>query len=85
MGMFDFLKSSRKTSDVAKNRLQFIIAQQRGSGTEPDYLPVMREELLAVIQKYVTIDADAAKVNVTKEGDFDVLDIKVDLPDGKAT
>ncbi len=85
MGMFDFLKSSRKTSDVAKNRLQFIIAQQRGSGTEPDYLPVMREELLAVIQKYVTIDADAVKVNVTKEGDFDVLDIKVDLPDGKAT
>lgn len=86
MGMFDFLKSSRKTSDTAKSRLQFIIAQQRGSGTEPDYLPLMRQELLAVIQKYVTgIDADAVKVNVTKEGDFDVLDIKVDLPDGKAT
>lgn len=85
MGMFDFLTRPRKTSETAKNRLQFIIAQQRGSSSEPDYLPLMRQELLAVIQKYVTgIDADAVKVNVSKEGDFDVLDIKVDLPDAKS-
>lgn len=82
MGMFDFLKRDRNTAGTAKSRLQVIIAQQRGGASEPDYLPLLREELLAVIKKYVTgIGDDAVKVNVEKAGDFDVLDIKVDLPD----
>ena len=86
MGMFDFLKRERNTADSAKGRLQFLIAQQRGSNSsEPDYLPLMRSELLAVIKKYVTgLDDDAVHVNVEKSGDYDVLDIRVDLPDSKS-
>lgn len=87
MGMFDFLKPRRDTAGTAKSRLQVIIAQQRAGGNEsgPDYLPLLREELMAVIKKYVEgIGDDAVKVNVEKAGEFDVLDIKVDLPDAKA-
>ena len=84
MGLFDFLKAKKTTAETAKNRLQIIIAQERSSRGAPDYLPLLRRELLEVIKKYVNVDVDAVKVDVIKDGDHDVLDISVALPDGRA-
>ncbi|RXR05288.1 cell division topological specificity factor MinE [Pseudoxanthomonas composti] len=83
MGMFDFLKAKKNTAETAKNRLQIIIAQERTQRGAPDYLPLLQRELLEVIKKYVNIDADAVKVDLLKDGDHDVLDISVALPEGK--
>ncbi len=82
MGLFDFLKTKKNTAETAKSRLQIIIAQERNSRGAPDYLPLMRRELLEVIKKYVNVDADAVKVDLIKDGDHDVLDISVALPEG---
>ncbi len=82
MGMFDFLKRDRSTAETAKNRLQVLIAQSRQSSSEPDYLPILRQELLAVIKKYVKgVDDGAVNVAMQKDGSLDVLDIRVDLPE----
>ena len=82
MGMFDFLRAKKTTAETAKNRLQIIIAQERTSRGGPDYLPLLQRELLEVIKKYVNIDADAVKVDLVKDGEHDVLDISVALPEG---
>jgi cell division topological specificity factor len=82
--MFDFLKAKKNTASIAKDRLRIIIAQERSSQGGPDYLPLLRRELLEVIRKYVSVDVDAIKVDVVKEGEHDVLDISVSLPDGRA-
>ena len=82
MSIFDFLKPKKNTAQTAKNRLQIIIAQERSSRGAPDYLPLLRRELLEVIKKYVNVDVDAVKVDVIKDGDHDVLDISVALPEG---
>ena len=82
MGLFDFLKAKKNTAETAKNRLQIIIAQERSSRGAPDYLPLLRRELLEVIKKYVNIDVDAVKVDLVKDGEHDVLDISVALPEG---
>ena len=82
MGIFDFLKAKKNTAETAKNRLQIIIAQERSSRGAPDYLPLLRRELLEVIKKYVNVDVDAVKVDLIKDGDHDVLDISVALPEG---
>ena len=79
MSIFDFLKPKKTTAATAKNRLQIIIAQERSSQGAPDYLPLMRREILEVIRKYVNVDADAVKVDVVKDGEHDVLDISVSL------
>jgi cell division topological specificity factor len=84
MGMFDFLKAKKNTASIAKDRLRIIIAQERSTQGGPDYLPLLRRELLEVIRKYVSVDVDAIKVDVVKEGEHDVLDISVALPDGRA-
>lgn len=83
MGILDFLRTRPKsaTANVAKERLRIIVAQERSSRGGPDYLPMLRRELLEVIQKYVSVDVDAVKVDLAKDGDHDVLDISVSLPD----
>lgn len=84
MGLFDFLKTKKNTASIAKDRLRIIIAQERTNRGGPDYLPLLQRELLEVIRKYVSVDVDAVKVDLVKEGEHDVLDISVALPDGRA-
>jgi len=79
--MFDFLKPKKNTASIAKDRLRIIVAQERTSRGAPDYLPLLQRELLEVIRKYVSIDVDAVKVDLVKDGDHDVLDISVALPE----
>lgn len=81
MGLFDFLKTKKNTASIAKERLRIIVAQERSSRGAPDYLPLLQRELLEVIRKYVSIDADAVRVDLAKDGEHDVLDISVALPD----
>jgi cell division topological specificity factor len=85
MGLFDFLKAKKDTASVAKNRLQIIIAQERNNRGAPDYLPLLKRELMEVIKKYVNVDAEAVNVNVVKDGEHDILDISVSLPDQRAS
>ncbi len=83
MGLFDFLKVKKNTASIAKERLRIIVAQERSSRGAPDYLPLLQRELLEVIRKYVSIDVDAVRVDLGKDGDHDVLDISVSLPDAR--
>ena len=82
MGLFDFLKAKKNTASIAKERLRIIVAQERTSRGAPDYLPLLQRELLEVIRKYVSVDVEAVKVDYVKDGNQDVLDISVALPDG---
>lgn len=85
MGLFDYLfKAKKNTASIAKDRLRIIIAQERSVLGGHDYLPLLRRELLEVIRKYVNVDVDAVKVDLVKEGEHDVLDISVALPDERA-
>ena len=82
MGIFDFLTARNKnTANLARDRLRIIVAQERSLRGAPDYLPMLQRELLEVIRKYVNVDVDAVKVDLIKDGDNDVLDISVALPD----
>lgn len=85
MSLFDFLKPKKNTASVAKERLRIIVAQERSNRGAPDYLPLLQRELLEVIRKYVSVDVDAVKVEMAKDGDHDVLDISVALPDGRTS
>lgn len=84
MSLFDFLKPKKNTASIAKERLRIIVAQERTHRGAPDYLPLLQRELLEVIRKYVSVDVDAVKVEMAKDGDHDVLDISVALPEDRA-
>ena len=73
----------KKTANVAKEQLQIILAHERTGrgGSRPDYLPDLQRELIAVISKYVAISPDDIKVNLERQDNFDVLEVKIELPD----
>ena len=78
------LGEKKKTANVAKERLQIILAHERsGRGaSRPDYLPALQRELVAVISKYVSIRAEDIRVSLEKQDNLEVLEVKIELPDG---
>ena len=77
-----FLGEKKKTASVAKERLQIILAHERsGRGARADYLPQLQAELMAVISKYVQIAPGDIKVSLEKQDNFEVLEVKIELPD----
>ncbi|MCV2367356.1 cell division topological specificity factor MinE [Roseateles oligotrophus] len=79
-----FLGEKKTTANVAKERLQLILAHERnGRAASPDYLPQLKNELLVVISKYMKIDPDDIKVSLEHQGDLDVLELKIEMPDGR--
>ncbi len=84
MSLLSFLLGEKKkTASVAKERLQIILAHERsGRGaSRADYLPQLQKELLAVISKYVNISPSDIRVSLEKQDNFEVLEVKIELPD----
>ncbi|WP_253484736.1 cell division topological specificity factor MinE [Natronocella acetinitrilica] len=82
MSLLSYFRSQRKnTAQVAKERLQILVARERSQRGGPDYLPAMQDELLQVIRKYVTVDDDAVQIHLDKEGDCEILELNITLPE----
>jgi cell division topological specificity factor len=79
--LLDFLRGERKKSaSVAKERLQIIVAHQRGQRDQPDYMPMLERELLEVIRRYVKVEQDAINISLDRDDDCSVLELNVTLP-----
>lgn len=85
MSLLSFLigeKRKTTTANVAKERLQIILAHERGGrGAHADYLPALQRDLLAVLAKYVSIRPQDVKVNLERQDNLEVLEVKIELPD----
>jgi cell division topological specificity factor len=88
MGLLDYLRSSsarkQTSASVAKERLQIIVAHERGITRGPDYLPVLQREILEVVRKYVHIHEEQIKISMDKDGDCEILELNIALPEDKA-
>jgi len=60
------------------------VAQERSNRGAPDYLPMMRSELLEVIKKYVHVDIEAISIKLEQDSGHEILELSVALPDGKS-
>lgn len=82
MSILSFLLGEKKkTAFVAKERLQIILAHERsGRSTPADYLPALQRELVEVISKYVQINPEDIKVNLERQDDLEVLEVKIEMP-----
>lgn len=82
MSFLDYFKTKKKnTASIARERLQIIVAHERGQREQPDYLPALQQEILDVIRKYVPIDTDQVNVQLDKNDNCSVLELNVTLPD----
>ncbi len=82
MALLSFLFNNKpKSAPAAKERLQIIIARERHSRGGQDFLPALHKELIDVISKYVKVNADDIKISLDRQGNLEVLDVNVVLPD----
>lgn len=81
MSFIDYFRSNKTSSaSVAKERLQIIVAHERGKRNQPDYLPAMQQEIIDVIKKYVAIDEEQVTVTLDKTDNCSVFELNVTLP-----
>ena len=78
MKLLEFQRERKKSTSVAKERLQIIVAHQRSQRGQPDYMPLLERELLEVIRRYVRMTTPF-KFRYS-EDNCSVLELNVTLP-----
>ncbi len=58
---------NNKSANTAKERLQLVLIHDR-TDLSPAQLDLLRDELVDVISKYVSIDRQAVRINMSHEG-----------------
>lgn len=83
MSLIDYFRDNKpKTAKLAKDRLQVVIAHQRGErNSRYKFLPELQRDVLEVIRKYMPIDPEQVQVHLEQEGSYEVLELNVTLLD----
>ena len=80
MNLMSFF-ARRTSAPVARERLQILLAHERVlvSG-EPDLVAVLREQILALVAKHVSVDQQQVRVQMNRDATASTLEIEVELP-----
>lgn len=83
MSLFNYFRARNKpsTAAVAKERLQILVSHERSTRIGPEFLPELKQELLAVIRKYYPIELDQVTVQLGQQDDCSLLELDIMLPD----
>jgi cell division topological specificity factor len=72
--------SRRRSASVARERLQILLTHERGADSRSDLIPILREEVLAVVAKHVSIDVDKVQVKIERGKAVSLLEIDIEIP-----
>lgn len=78
--IFNYFKQNDDTAKQAKERLQIVIAHERGERERPDYLHEIQKDILAAIAKHVNINKDDVRIDLEKQNGCSILELNVVLP-----
>ena len=79
MNLLNLLRR-RGSAPVARERLQILLAYERSSRGYSDLLAVLREEIVAVIARHVTVDRDNVMVRMGRGDTVSTLEIDIEIP-----
>lgn len=84
MGILNIFQKKKSSAQTARERLQIIIQHQRADCSQPEYIPMLRQEIVRVIAKYVKIDEEQVQVALGTDGNLSKLELNITLPDKEA-
>jgi cell division topological specificity factor len=79
MSMFGLFRR-RSSAPVARERLQILLAYERGVRGQSDLLAILREEILAVIERHVPIERDNVQIKMDRGDTVSLLEIDIEIP-----
>ncbi len=80
MSLLRFFSNRNSSADVARERLQILLAHERSELGQSDLVVRLREEILAVIARHVTLDPDKVVVRMDRGKHVSTLEVDIELP-----
>ncbi len=70
------------SAPIARERLQILLAHERGLHGKANLLELLREEILAVVSRHILLDPKKVHVRMNKGESVSTLAVDVELPFG---
>jgi cell division topological specificity factor len=70
------------SAPVARERLQILLAHERGLRGQPDLLGVLRAEILAVVSRHIVVDPEKVTVKMDRSKHVSTLEVDIEVPSG---
>jgi cell division topological specificity factor len=80
MKLLRFFSGRNASAPVARERLQILLAHERGLLGQSDLLVTLREEILAVVSKHVVLDPDKVIVKLERGKTVSTLEVDIEVP-----
>ena len=68
------------SAPVARERLQILLAHERGLRGQPDLLELLRAEILSVVSRHVVLDPDKVMVRMDRGDAVSMLEVDIEVP-----
>jgi cell division topological specificity factor len=82
MNLLRLFSGRTASAPVARERLQILLAHERGLRGQPDLLAILREEILGVVSRHVTLDPDKVIVRMDRGPQVSTLEVDIEVPNG---
>ena len=82
MNLLRFIGGRAASAPVARERLQILLAHERGLRGRPDLLGVLRAEILAVVSRHIMLDPEKVIVRMDRGRHASTLEIDIEVPNG---
>jgi cell division topological specificity factor len=82
MGLLRLFNGRSATAPVARERLQILLAHERGLCGQSDLLGLLREEILAAVSRHVMLDPDKVIVKMERGKNVSMLEVDIEVPNG---
>lgn len=79
MSLFNLVRR-RGSAPAARERLQILLEYERSLIDQSDLLMILREEILAVVDRHVTVDRDRVQVRIVRGDVVSVLKVGIEIP-----
>jgi len=68
------------SAPVARERLQILLAHERGLRGQPDLLALLRSEILTVVSRHVVLDPEKVIVRMERGKTVSTLEVDIEVP-----
>jgi len=82
VGLLRLFRSRTASAPIARERLQILLAHERGLRGLPDLLGILRQEILAVVSRHVELDPEKVTVRMDRGQNVSMLEVDIELPNG---
>ena len=80
MNLPRFFSGRAASAPVARERLQILLAHERGLRGQPDLLELLRAEILAVVSRHVVLDPEKVIVKMDRGHHVSMLEVDIEVP-----